>query len=123
MYVVTSNKLQDLRSLLAEKGFRVRQHCCEYFLIRNNQFVGVLSLFPNWNQVLFTSTKTPEAEKSTTEILESVKEIFPKLKVELQVTENPKTRTNSKITEKLDESSPISVEGTIRLGRKRKSGA
>lgn len=121
MYVITSKKLQDLRSLLVKKGFRVRQHCCEYFLIRNNQFVGVLTLLPNWNQVLLTSTKNPEAEKAAAEILNTVKEIFPKLKVEIHVTETPKTRTNSKITEKLDESSPISMEETIRLGRKRKS--
>jgi hypothetical protein len=90
MYVINSKKLQNLRSLLVKKGFRVKQHCCEYFLIRNNQFVGVLSLFPNWNQVLFTSTKNPEAEKAATEILDLVKEIFPKLKAEIQVAEKPK---------------------------------
>nr|MDO8079631.1 hypothetical protein [Candidatus Freyarchaeota archaeon] len=122
MYVITTKKLQDLRSLLVEKGFKVRQHCCEYFLIRNNQFVGVLSLFPNWNQVLFTSTKTPKSEKAATEILELVKEIFPKLKVEIRGTENTKTRTTPKLTEKLDEKPSMSKKGTIRHGRRRKSG-
>jgi hypothetical protein len=123
MYVITSRKLQDLRNLLVEKGFRIRQHCCEYFLIRNNQFVGVISLFPNWNQVLFTRTRTQEAEKSTAEILELVKEIFPKLKAEIRVAENPKARTSQKIIEKFGESSPISMEETIRHGRSRKSRA
>jgi hypothetical protein len=121
--VITSRKLQDLRNLLVEKGFRVRQHCCEYFLIRNNQFVGVLSLFPNWNQVLFTSTKTPEAEKSAAEILGLVKEIFPKLEVEIQGTESPKTGTATKLAEKLDESPSMSTEVAINNGRRRKSGA
>ncbi|MFB0562582.1 MAG: hypothetical protein ACETWM_15360 [Candidatus Lokiarchaeia archaeon] len=84
MYSITSKKLRELRSNLAEKGFQVRRHCCEYFLIRNNQFVGVLSLFPSWNQALFISTKNPEAEKSAAEILQIIKEIFPELELEFR---------------------------------------
>ncbi len=84
MYSNTSKKLRELRSQLVEKGFQVRQHCCEYFLIRNNQFVGALSLFPSWNQALLISTKNPEAEKSAAEILQAIKKIFPELRVEFR---------------------------------------
>ncbi|MEM3586428.1 MAG: hypothetical protein QXO71_03805 [Candidatus Jordarchaeaceae archaeon] len=84
MYLNTSRKLQELRRLLIEKGFKVKQHCCEYFLIKNDQFLGVLSLFPNWNQVLLTSTETPKSKKTATEILELVKKIFPEIKVEIR---------------------------------------
>ncbi|MGQ9722569.1 MAG: hypothetical protein ACUVXA_14750 [Candidatus Jordarchaeum sp.] len=84
MYSITAKKLRELRSHLVEKGFKVRQHCCEYFLVRNNQFVGVLSLFPSWKQALLISTKRPEAEKSAAEILQVIKEIFPELEVEFR---------------------------------------
>ncbi len=84
MYSITAKKLQELRNHLVKKGFQVRRHCCEYFLIRNNQFVGVLSLFPSWNQALLISTKKPEAERSAVEILQVIKEIFPELKIEFR---------------------------------------
>lgn len=94
MYLNTSKKLQELRQLLVEKGFKVKQHCCEYFLIKNNQFLGVLSLFPNWKQVILTSTKTTKTEKAVTEILELVKKIFPELEVETRNVKNKKTKTS-----------------------------
>ncbi|MEM2145395.1 MAG: hypothetical protein QW279_08535 [Candidatus Jordarchaeaceae archaeon] len=106
MYLNTSKKLQELRRLLVEKGFKVKQHCCEYFLIKNNQFIGVLSLFPNWNQVILTSTKIPKTEKAVTEILELVKKIFPKLEVETRNMETRKPQPQ-KTNTKIDNSSSI----------------
>ncbi len=84
MYADKAKKLQTLRNILIEKGFQVRRHCCEYFLIKNNKFIGVLSLFPSWNQALLVSTNKQESQKVFPEILQIIKELFPEIKVELQ---------------------------------------
>jgi len=83
LYSFTARKLRNLRSRLSESGFGVKQHCCEYFIIKNNRFVGVLSLFPSWNQALFYITIS-EDEESVKEILRITEEVFPELNMELR---------------------------------------
>lgn len=67
-----------LKNRLYEKGFNVRFHSYEYYVIRD-KFVSIILLEPNFNRVLIHKIRwnLPDSEVSVKEICSIVKEIDP----------------------------------------------
>lgn len=80
MVVSAFNRLENrilLKNKLSEKGFSVRFHSYEYYIIRN-KFVSIVLLEPNFNRILIHKIGwNPESEAAIKEIYSVVKEIDP----------------------------------------------
>ncbi|MCX8189513.1 MAG: hypothetical protein N3F64_07350 [Nitrososphaeria archaeon] len=71
-----------LKNRLYEKGFSVRFHSYEYYVIRN-KFVSIILLEPNFNRVLIykISWNPIESEIAVKEIYSIIKKIDPFVKI------------------------------------------
>ncbi len=77
-----------LKNKLYEKGFSVRFHSYEYYIIRD-KFVSIILLEPGFNRVIIhkISWNLPDSEVSVKEICSIVKEIDPFVKIFIEEDE------------------------------------
>ncbi|MBC7091969.1 MAG: hypothetical protein H5T50_08720 [Nitrososphaeria archaeon] len=74
-----------LRRMLSERGFNVRMHSYEYYVIRD-KFVSVIFLEPEFNRVLVhkISWNPKNSSLAVKEIYSIIKEIDPSIEVHVE---------------------------------------
>ena len=77
-----SDKLTRITLELEKRGYKVRRHYYEYYIMYSGRFVCVVSLFPAWNYMFILLRS--EGAVHLNEVVDVIKEEFPNMRVFLK---------------------------------------
>lgn len=62
--------LADLSGKLKKAGYKIRRHCCDYYVGDEKKFICAFAIFPRWNEIRVYNLTDGELPGDISEIFE-----------------------------------------------------